>query len=419
VEDIFFLYILALIVLIGFSAFFSGSEAALFSLSRNQLQRLENESAAGRSIAVLLSAPRNVLITILIGNLIVNVFSTSAVTSIAISIFGEKGVAIAFAFMSTLILVFGETFPKALALNRPRKFALLCAYPLRIFHFVFLPARVPISIFTSAIIEQFKKHFGGVNQFFSREELLTAINIGRREDQLGEFEYEILSNIIEFRDTTIKEIMTPSIEVFSLPIDTDKEELLEKIMKGNYSRIPIYGETTDDMRGVLHIKDAIGAAEEVSGGGIAELIRPVYYVHESMLIPELFDSLMKNNLHLAIVIDEYASFVGIVTVEDILEELVGEIHDAGEPRTSRYTLLDNRRIIVLGTMDIEEFNELFETNIMDEENETIAGYVMGATGKIPEEGETIDIGELKFHIISARPNRIKKMRVEKTCTSES
>jgi len=136
-------------------------------------------------------------------------------------------------------------------------------------------------------------------------------------------------------------------------------------------------------------------------------------VPESAKISALFDELARERLHVAVVIDEHGSFVGIVTMEDILEEIVGEIRDAKEPVTTEYTLMSDGRIVVLGSMEIEEFNDVFETSIVDEEHETIAGYVMGATGKIPSGGETVDIGNLRFHIISSQPNRIRKMRVEK------
>jgi putative hemolysin len=140
---------------------------------------------------------------------------------------------------------------------------------------------------------------------------------------------------------------------------------------------------------------------------------PPFYIPESAKISSLFNELARENLHIAVVIDEHGSFVGVVTMEDILEEIVGEIRDSKEPVTSEYTLMPDGRIVVVGSMEIEEFNDVFGTYIVDEEHETIAGYVMGVTGKIPGGGETVDIGSLRFHIISSQPNRIRKMRVEK------
>ncbi|MEE9271137.1 MAG: hemolysin family protein [Candidatus Krumholzibacteria bacterium] len=406
-------YLIALVVLIAISAFFSGSEAALFSLSRSQLNRLHGHSGAGREVVRLLSKPRNLLITILIGNLVVNVFTTSAVTAVAVRFFGDRGVVYAFAFMSVLILVFGEIFPKVLAINRPVKFSLLQIFPLRFFHTIFYPAQIPIARFTDSVIAFLTARLGFARRYFSRDELLTALDIGRDDGHMGEFEYQLLSNIIEFRDTVVREIMTPSISVFSLPLKMNPDEMEEQILRHELSRVPVYGETADDVRGVLHIKDLAATPHDDAAFDISTILRPPYYVPETTRISELFKELARRRSQLAVVIDEYGSYVGIVTLEDILEELVGEIRDAKEPHTFEYTLLDDHRIVVTGTMAIDDFNDVFGTDIVDEEHETIAGYVTGATGNIPREGETVRVGELRFHIISVQPNRVRKMRVEK------
>jgi putative hemolysin len=406
------LYILLLVVLLLFSAFFSGSEAALFSLQRSQLKTLES-SPAGKRINRLRSVPRKILVSILIGNLFVNIFSTSAVTSISIAIFGERGVGISFAMMSVLILVVGEIIPKAVALNRPRKFSLLIAYPLSFFHYVFLPLRIPLFFIAETVINFLKQRLGAARRYFTHEELITAVRIGRFEGDLGKFEHEVLSNILAFRSKIVREIMTPSVSVFSLPAAMRIEELFDSVIRRGFSRIPIYGGSSDEIIGILHIKDLLRGITPGAGADVVGLLRPVYHVPETAPVAELFQELAARKTHLAVVIDEYGSFVGIATMEDILEEIVGEIRDAGEPRMEQYRLISNNKIIVLGTMEIDKFNRVFKTGIADAEHETIAGFILGATGKIPHEGETIVIGNLRFHVISARPNAIKKLRVEK------
>jgi len=406
-------YTVVLALLIFLSAFFSGSEAALFSLRRVQIARLSQQSAAGKEIANLLSAPRKILVTILIGNLVVNVFATSAATAVAVSLLGDKGVGVAFAVMSFLIMVFGEIFPKVLAIDRPRGFSLFAVYPLRLLHIVFYPVRAPIAKFTDTVVELFKKRLGMARGHFSTDELKTVLDVGRHEGPVGEFAFELVSNIIEFRETIVKEIMTPSIEVFSLPIGMRREDMEKQMIEAGFSRIPVYGETADDIRGVVHIKDVAAGAGFGSGFDINEILRSPYYVPETTKISMLFTELGRQRAHMALVIDEYGSYIGVVTLEDILEELVGEIRDAKESPVEDYKLMDDERIIVAGTMEIDDFNDVFDSDIADEESETIAGYVIGAIGEIPHEGETLDIGELRFHIISAQPNRIRKMRVEK------
>jgi putative hemolysin len=406
-------HLIALAVLLLFSGFFSGSEAALFSLDRSQRKSLENRSRSGREIVRQLRSPRKLLTTILIGNLIVNVFATSATTELAVDIFGDRGVGIAFAFMSVLIMLIGEIFPKVVAIDRPRRFSLFSIYPLKFFHYLFLPARVPITRLTDAAVGFLRRRLGSATRFFSKEELMTAIDIGRDEQHLGDFEYELLSNIVEFRDTIVREIMTPSIDVFSLPISMDPEEMEDRIAEREFSRVPVYGETADDIKGVIHIKDLVASAPYGPDFKMENIVRSPYYVPESTKIERLFADLGSSKQHMALVMDEYGSFVGIVTMEDILEEIVGEIRDSNEPQRDEFTLLDDGRIVVVAGMEIEDFNDVFGTQVVDERHETIGGFVMGAAGKIPHEGETLDIGDLRFHIISAQPNRIRKMRVEK------
>lgn len=404
------LYLIALAVLLSLSAFFSSSEAALFSLGRAQVNRLSKQSPAGREIAGALATPRRLLVTILIGNLIVNVFAASAATSLAVALFGDSGVGIAFVVMSVLIMAFGEIFPKVLALNSPRQFALFSIYPLKILQILFYPVCLPVSRLADGVIELLKKRLGKARRHFLQDELVTALEMGRNEGD--DFEYDLLSNIIEFRDTIVKEIMTPSIDVFLLPMSMSREQMEEEASQAKFSRFPVYGETADDIRGIVHIKELAAAAESPSFD-IRSIVRPPHYVPESTRIKKLLKEIVQQRIHMAVVIDEYGSFVGLVTLEDILEELVGEIRDAKESRLESHVLIDSDRIVVPGTMEIDEFNELFKTEIDDEVHATIAGYVLGATGKIPREGETIDLGTLRFHIISAQPNRIRKMRVEK------
>lgn len=410
-NDIHF-YIVLLVVLLLLSAFFSGSEAALFSLRRAQLKQLES-STAGKKINRLRSVPRKLLVSILIGNLFVNIFSTSAVTSISIDKFGERGVGISFALMSILILVVGEIIPKAIALNRPMRFSLLIVYPLSFFHAFFLPLRAPLSFIAETVINILKKQLGVARRYFTHEELITAVRIGRFEGDLGKFEHEVLSNILAFRSKVVREIMTPSVRVFSLPAAMRIEELFDAVIRRGFSRVPIHGESSDEIIGILHIKDLLRGTAPGAGTEVTGLLRPVYHVPETAPVADLFQDLAARKTHLAVVIDEYGSFVGIATMEDILEEIVGEIRDAGEPRTEEYRLISNKKIIVLGSMEIDKFNHVFQTDIQDAEHETVAGYLLGVTGKIPNEGETIEVGNLKFHVISARPNAIKKLRVEK------
>jgi putative hemolysin len=410
-ESLFF--IIALLFLLALSAFFSGSEAALYSLTRPQVRSLEGRSPAGRLIATLLKSPRKLLVTILIGNLVVNIFTTSAATTILMDAFGRKGVGYAFIGMSVLIMTFGEILPKVIALRWSQRFAVLAIVPLRLVHTLLTPLRIPLSWFSDVIIDQLRRKLGQAKRHFTWEELITAVRIGRTSGAVGIFEYEVLSNVLAFRETIVKEIMTPSIDVVSRPVNSGRAELLQVFLESGFSRIPIHGDSTDDIIGILHIKDMIDPGSAEDEKSLRSLLREPFFIPETAPIDELYNELQSRKVHVAVVIDEYASFVGIVTIEDILEELVGEIRDARDPKIDPYLLLDQDRIVVPGNMEIDDFNEAFHTRIEDDEHDTIAGFVTGFTGKIPREGEVFEEGGLRFCIISAQPNRIRKMRVER------
>lgn len=407
------LYAAGLVALLLVSAFFSGSEAALYSLSRPHVRALRERSAAGRVIAGLLEQPRKLLVSILLGNLLVNIFTTSAATAIMLRLFGENGLGYAFLAMAALIMLFGEVLPKAIALHWAERFATLAIHPLRVFHTVVLPLRAPLSVISEGVISFLRRRIGQAKRSFTWQELVTALRISRREGHVDDFEFEMLTNVIEFRHKIVREIMTPSIHVESAKVTTPRGDLLASFARTGYSRMPITGETDDDIVGILHIKDLLDPGAATSEADLRARLREPYFVQENTSINQLYNELQERGLHIAVVVDEYTSLAGIVTLEDVLEELVGEIRDARDPKTENYMRLDERRTVVSGRMELDDFNDLFDTMLEDEDHDTIAGFVIGRVGKIPSEGETFELDGLRFHVVSAEPNRILRMRVEK------
>jgi len=386
----------------------------LFSLSRAQVRRLQETSAAGREISHLLERPRRLLVSILIGNLVVNIFMTSFATALFLSVFGERGLGYAFLLLSVLIIAFGEIIPKAVAMHWPQRFAALVIFPMKGFHLLVWPLRAPLARLSDVIIRLLRGRLGQAKRSFTHEELATAMRISRGEGELSEFEFEILTNVLAFRGKKTKEIATPNVRVVSAPITASRLMLLEIFQRSGLSRILIYEGSTDNIVGVLHIKDLLATGAGPAGDNWTTRLREPLIVQESLDVNELYNELQHRGMHLAVVHDEYSSFAGLVTIEDILEELVGEIRDARDPRAPAYMRIDDNRIVVPGTMEIDELNDVFDVRIEDEEHDTVAGLVMGAIGRIPRAGETVEVEGLRFHIISAQPNRIRKMRVEKT-----
>lgn len=407
------LYFSGLVVLLLLSTFFSGSEAALFSLSRSQLRGLRDGSPGGRAAARLLAHPRPLLITVLVGNLAVNVLATSTATAIAIDAFGARGLGLAFVVMSVLIMVFTEILPKALGMHWAPRVAPVVALPLSVVHALLLPIRVPLSRFSDAVIDALRGRIGSARRSYAWDELLTAVRLGRQEGKISAFEYEILSHVLEFRQKIVKEIMTPSIHVVSASARTARDELLALFASSGRSRIPVYGDSPDDVIGILHVKDLVDPMAGRNEEDLRARLREAFFIAETAPIAELYTELQRRKLHVAIALDEHGSFAGVVTTEDIIEQMIGEIRDARDSKTQPFQRLDERRIVVQATMEIDHFNEVFGTQLRDDEHETIAGYVLGRVGRVPREGETVTADGLRFHVISAQPNRIRKLRVEK------
>ena len=377
------------------------------------MRSLRGASSAGRLISRLLEQPRRLLITILLGNLTVNIFATSAATAIALETFGERGAAYSFIVMSTLIMLFGEILPKALALHSSQRIASGVVFPLSVLHVIFLPVRAPLSLLTDRVIDGLRRRLGTVRRPYAWDELLTAVRIGRREGAVGAFEYEILSHVLEFRQKIVREIMTPSIQVVTATVTTPRYELVQLLATSGRSRLPIHEESSEDILGVLHVKDLVDPEAAATEEDLRARLREVFFIQEGASVVELYEKLQTRKVHVAVVLDEHGSFAGVVTMEDILEQLVGEIRDAREPKTRPFQRLDEKRIVVVGTMELDHFNEVFDTSLRDDEHETVAGFVLGALGRIPREGETVVAQGLRFHVISAQPNRIRKIRVEK------
>lgn len=406
-------YFLGLVVLLLLSAFFSGSEAALFSLSRSQIRALKEKSPGGRLLARLLSQSRAVLVTVLVCNLTVNVFASSFATKLSLDAFGPGGLFIAFAGMSIIIMLATEVVPKVIGLHLSQRLAPILAYPLAVFHVLVVPVRIPLAWISEAVARPLRQRLGATRPSYTWDELLTAVRLARREGSVGQFEYEILSHVLEFREKVVKEIMTPSIHVNSAPVSATREQLIEIFSSSGHSRIPIHGDSPDDVIGILHVKDLVDGSAARTEEDLRSRLRETFFIHENASIVDLYHELQRRKIHVAVVIDEHTSFSGVVTTEDILEQVIGEIRDARDSHAHPFHRVDDRRIVVNGTMEIDDFNEVFETSLRDERHETMAGFVLGLMGRIPREGESIEAEGLRFHVISAQPNRIRKLRVEK------
>ncbi len=400
------------VVLLFFSAFFSGSETAFFSLSRFSVTELEKGGKRRRAIAAMLREPRMLLVTILFGNLLVNIASTSAVTALAISLFGEKGVVIAMLVMTFLILVFGEISPKSLAMKNAVTFAVMAVPLLRFLMIVLTPARLILNGIAGFAVRRSRHIFGDSSETYGARELATAVELGHHEGLFDRFEKELLTNLFLLSETTVREIMTPRVEVFSLDTDTPLNETIIQVRDRGFSRVPLYEGQSDQIVGMLLAKDLLRYSRE-ERVTLRDIMRSALFAPDSKKIRNLFGELIAARQHMVMVVDEFGSFDGIVTLEDILEEIFGQIRDRREPRVDEYVRSDEKSIIVEGSMHLEDFNEIFETDLESREVETVAGYLVEQIGRIPREGESFGYEGLRFLVISAESTRVNKIKIER------
>ncbi len=405
--------LLALVVVcLFFSAFFSGSETAFFSLSRFSVAELEKGDKRRRAIAAMLREPRMLLVTILFGNLLVNIASTSAVTALAIGLFGEKGIGIAMLVMTFLILVFGEITPKSLAMKNAVTFAVAAVPLLRFLMIALTPVRLILNSVAGFAVERSRRIFGDSSEAYGARELATAVELGHHEGLFDRFEKELLTNLFLFSETTVREIMTPRVEVFSLDVDTSLNDAIIQVRGRGFSRVPLYEGQSDQIVGLLLAKDLLRYSRE-ERMSLRDIMRPALFAPDSKRIRYLFGELIAARQHMVMVVDEFGSFDGITTLEDILEEIFGQIRDRREPRVEEYVRSDENRIIVEGSMHLGDFNEIFETDLESREVETVAGYLVEHIGRIPREGESFGYGGLRFLVLSAGPTRVNKIKIER------
>ncbi|MDD3642338.1 MAG: hemolysin family protein [Candidatus Krumholzibacteria bacterium] len=403
---------LTVAVLLALSAFFSGSETALFSLSRSTVAGMAEGDPSRRRVASLLRRPRRLLVTILFGNLLVNVANTSVVTALAIRMYGEAGVGYAMLLMTVLILVFGEISPKSLAIRRAPAIAVAVAPVLGALMAALWPVRVALGWIADSSVEVGRRLFGETREEYGSLELAAAVEMGHRDGLFDEFEKEVLTNLFLFAETSVHEILTPRVDVFSLDVSTPLQEAVRQVRDRGFTRVPLYEGRPETIVGVLHAKDLLRTARD-DRVALRDLVREVRFVPETKKIRDLLGELIAARQHMVIAVDEHGSYEGIVTLEDILEEIFGDIRDRREPRVDEYTMIGPDAIVASGSMRLEDFNDIFRSGLESQEVETVGGYLTETTGRIPHDGEAFEAEGLRFLVISADPTRINKLKVER------
>ncbi|KRN50945.1 hemolysin-like protein [Kandleria vitulina DSM 20405] len=397
------------------SAFFSSAETSFMAVSKIRIKTLAEEENSRRAQLVqkLLDNNEQLLSTILVGNNLVNIAASSLTTSFVISIFGNEGIGVALAtgFVTLMILIFGEITPKTLASNNAEKFVLAFAPIISFFRIVFMPIVFILNVFTHIMMKAFGD-LSSTGPTVTQEDLKTIVNVSHEEGVLEDDERKMLHNIFAFGETEIKEIMTPRIHVEDVKDDISYDELIDFLKNCQFSRIPVYrNEDSDDIVGVLNIKDLLLADVDQEQFDIKNYMREPYFVYEFNQISDVFESMRKDHVTLAVVLDEYGVMSGIVSLEDIVEEIVGEIDDEYDQEDDDVVALADNQFLLDGSLDIDEVNEECGTSFESEEFESIGGLVLGAVGGVPEINQKVVIDNGLFVIEKIEKNRIETLRL--------
>jgi len=397
-----------LIILILLSAFFSGTETAFFSLSDIKVKKmLSRKKKNAKLIAKLKSNPQRLLITILIGNNLVNIAAASMATIIVNQIFNSSVIGITTGIMTLIILIFGEITPKSLSIKYNEQIACLAAKPLFV-----------IEKFLSPIIWFFEKIYpkrGLRVPAITEEELRIMASVGVQEGTVEKKEAEIIKKVFQLNDITAGDVMTPRSEVYAFKENKKLKSVKIKIINSPFSRIPIYKKNIDQITGILYKDDALIHLAKSKADDIIlkKIAREVIFVPESMFINELMRVFQTRHIHMAVVVNEYGEVVGIATLEDIIEELVGEIVDETDISEELIKRIDKKTILVHGTTEVKHVNDFFNISL-DEKYITISGLIQDKLNRIPKIGEKLKLGNVTLEVKDSTKKTVKKVIIKKT-----
>ncbi len=426
-----FVQALALLVCIGFSFYFSASETALFSLNRMAIERLtRRRPGPGGLIASLLSDPPRLLISIVMGNMLVNIGSSSLAERIAAGLLAGtplEGITwiLSSVVMTFIILICGEILPKTIAINRPERLALRVAPPIDLMARGLFPARVVVSAVCAKLSGFIGRWLPPPDPPLTKAELGTAIRLGSTEGMLGGEEKAMITEIFNLGDKTVRQLMTPRSEIISFDVTTPLAEVARaigvlrrvsprmKMRRKDYSRIPVYSGRRENVVGILYPKDLIAARAQ--GKPITDLnscLRPPYFVPETMKAARLLKEFLKRMTHLALVVDEYGDLSGLITFDDLIEEIVGEIREKGGPAVD-FEAVDENTVHTTGRAELESLNHAFGLKLLSRENVTLGGFLSERLGRIPRPKDTWQEGDLKIEVLTMKGNRAGDVRLRR------
>ena len=410
--DDWFSYIL-LVILIALSAFFSASETAYTTVNKIRLQNYVDAGSKKAKTALFIAENYDrTLTTILIGNNIVNIGASSIATLLFVKLFGPSGAAISTAVMTILILIFGEVLPKSFAKESSEKFALAFSRPLRILMTVFWPV-----VFLFIQLKKVAKHISPIKEeetpTVTEQELKFIVESIEDEGVLEKQESELVQHALEFDEKTVQEVLTPRVDMTTLDIEDDLQTNIGLVLTERFSRIPVCRGTSDRIIGILHTKDLLEALVRGDAIDLASMVQPAFFVYKTKKLSSLLADFKRNKTHVAIVTDDYGGTVGMVTLEDLLEELVGDIWDEDEEIIRDFVRIDSQHFLISGDLTIRELFDHLDLPFSNlESNHTsCGGWALEALGHIPQAGEAFRFKNMTLTIQEMDDQRVKKLSV--------
>lgn len=402
--------LIILIILVLCYSFFSASETAFSSLNKIKLKALANSgNEKAQKTLDLAEDFSKLLTTILIGNTIVNVVSASLATVLFTNIVGGNGVAVSSIVMTLVIMIIGEIIPKNMAKYVPEKFAMNSTWFLRFLVFIFTPLTYVFNFIENIIA----KFYGEINDTYSTDEFITMVEEANEDGDIEDHEAEIITNALEFNDLDVGEILTPRIDVIAIDLNDDSIEDIElKYRDSGFSRLPVYVDSIDNIIGVLIEKDFYYHLLYEKSTNIKEILKEVIYTSEQVKISSLLKQFQTTKTHMAIVVDEYGGTQGIITMEDILEELVGEIYDEHDEVIEYYKKIDDNTYLVKADEDIDDLFEHFAIeNNEDYEFNTVSAWVIDILDKIPVKGDNFDFKNMHIEVTDADSKKVNEIKI--------
>ncbi len=399
--------LIALAALILMSAYFSATETAFSSINKIRLKNMVSEGNKKAKLVLDMANDYDKLLsTILVGNNIVNIASTSLATVIFMQYYGDMGATLSTVVMTLVILIFGEISPKSMAKEAPETFSMFSAPILKFFMFLLAPINFIFSLWKKLLSKIIKVD---EDRKMTQDELMVLVDEVTQDGGIDEDEGKLLRSAIEFTERCAEDILTPRIDLEAVPSDATKEDVALLFQESRFSRLLVYEDSIDDIIGVIHQKDFY-TEKGITGRKLSEVMTEPVFVPKSIMISDLLKYLQRNKSHIAVVSDDYGGTLGIVTMEDILEELVGEIWDEHDDVVETFTKIDERKYKVLCNTDLETFLKFFDISY-DEENSSVNGWVMDELGKIPEVGDKFSYENLDVTVTETEDRRVVEIEV--------